>query len=356
MPTQAQDLPDRPQKNGIDLELTCCDGCGLYQLLNPSVPYFREVIRATSLSEKMTRFRLAQFRQWGETRGLEHGRIFEAGCGTGENLAILRQALPHADVLGMEYGEKAVATALRNGANVVRTAFETGEEKLPDGPFDGCFSLNFLEHQPSVRHFLKGIANNLTENGRGLLEVPNSDRIFEQGLFSELIIDHLCYFQADSFRRILEINGFDVLDLQTTWGGYILSAEVQKRPRPDVTRLRLAQDRLFGKMQELLSRFPADRVAVWGASHQCFSLLAHPSMLGRVACIIDSAPFKQGKYAPASGTPIIAPEQMKDFDPAIIIIIAGNYNSEIAETIRKRHDRPGLVIYMLEDNNISEYR
>lgn len=65
--------------------------------------------------------------------------------------------------------------------------------------------------------------------------------------------------------------------------------------------------------------------------------------------IIDSAKFKQGKYAPASHIPIISPQAALE-DPAdIIIIVAPGYSSEI-ENIIKRDFRPGTEIYTLKDD------
>lgn len=64
MPKAAQFLPDaRSLKSdqGVDLEVCQCSGCGLVQLNNDPVPYYREVIRASSVSEEMKDFRKKQF-------------------------------------------------------------------------------------------------------------------------------------------------------------------------------------------------------------------------------------------------------------------------------------------------------
>ena len=52
--------------------------------------------------------------------------------------------------------------------------------------------------------------------------------------------------------------------------------------------------------------------------------------------IIDSAPFKHGKYAPASHLPIVPPEYFEAHPVDAIVITAPGYTDEIAGIIRKR--------------------
>ena len=53
--------------------------------------------------------------------------------------------------------------------------------------------------------------------------------------------------------------------------------------------------------------------------------------------MMDSAPFKQGRFAPASHIPIVAPDYFRK-DPAdAILIVAPGYTDEIAEIIRNKY-------------------
>ena len=77
-------------------------------------------------------------------------------------------------------------------------------------------------------------------------------------------------------------------------------------------------------------------LAVWGASHQGFTLAA-TTLLGTAAeYIIDSAPFKQGRFAPASHLPIVPPEYFFEKPVDAILIVAPGYTDEIAGIIRNR--------------------
>lgn len=72
------------------------------------------------------------------------------------------------------------------------------------------------------------------------------------------------------------------------------------------------------------------KAAIWGASHQGFTLAATTSLGKKAEYIIDSAPFKQGKFAPASHLPIVAPSYFEEHPVDAVIITAPGYTDEIA--------------------------
>ena len=76
-------------------------------------------------------------------------------------------------------------------------------------------------------------------------------------------------------------------------------------------------------------------MAVWGASHQGLTLLSTTALQEEVAYIIDSAPFKQGKYSPASHLPIVDKSHFQKEPVEEILIVAPGYTEEIAGIIRR---------------------
>jgi len=55
-PAGVQHLPDTPDSKGITLNVVQCTGCGLVQLDNEPVWYWKEVIRSSHLSEKINAY------------------------------------------------------------------------------------------------------------------------------------------------------------------------------------------------------------------------------------------------------------------------------------------------------------
>ena len=88
---------------------------------------------------------------------------------------------------------------------------------------------------------------------------------------------------------------------------------------------------------------------MWGASHQGFTLAATTVLKDYALYIIDSAPFKQGKYAPASHLSIISPEDYCKNPADVILIVAPGYTEEIARTIRSRFGDEVKILALRSD-------
>lgn len=338
MPGAAQHLPDVDsviRDRGVDLDVYQCSGCGLVQLSNPPVSYYREVIRAVAFSPEMRSFREEQFRNFVSTYALDGKKVLEIGCGRGEYLDLMQQA--GVDAYGIEDGADAVEQCTRGGLKVVRSFIRSADQALADAPFDAFFMLNFLEHLPDPNATLKGIAHNLSADAVGLLEVPNFDMILRNRLFSEFIGDHLFYFTRETLRTTLSLNGFEVIECNDVWHEYILSLVVKKRTQLDITDFADYQSRLSGELQHFIDRFEVGKVAIWGAGHQALAILALTGIAGRIRYVVDSAPFKQGKFTPATHVPIVSPETLSADPVDAVIVMAASYSDEVASILRARH-------------------
>ncbi|HMV17989.1 MAG TPA: class I SAM-dependent methyltransferase [Zoogloea sp.] len=352
MPAAAQGLPTAEQladDQGVTLALHQCAGCATVQLANPPVPYWREVIRAAGLSAEMRAFRREQFGRWIAEHDLTGRKVLEVGCGRGEYLALLAEA--GADAHGLEYAPAAVAACHAAGLHAHRGFLEDPSIRLASGPFDGFAILNFLEHIPAAPLTLQAIAANLTDGASGLVEVPNFDMILRAGLFAEFIPDHLFYFTRQTLTALLERNGFDVLDCRPAWHDYVLSATVRKRRPLDLSPLLACQDALKAAFDAFLARFAPGRVAIWGAGHQALALISLMALAPRVAYVVDSAPFKQGRYTPATHRPIVAPERLADGEVDAVIVLAASYSDEVARILRERHGSR-FTVAVLRDNRL----
>jgi hypothetical protein len=165
-------------------------------------------------------------------------------------------------------------------------------------------------------------------------------------MFSEFIGDHLLYFTEATLRRFLESNGFDVLACRPVWHDYVLSAEARKRRPLDLSDFAGFQEQLVSSVRGFVDRHP--RVAVWGAGHQALSVLALTGVGPRIRYVIDSAPFKQGRFTPATHVPIVAPERLVEEPVDAVIVMAAAYSDEVARILRARFD-PTIAIAILRD-------
>ena len=353
MPKSAQFFPapsESDTEQGVDLRLFVCPYCGMMQLDGAPVPYYRDVIRATRVSPEMRAFRVRQFRDWMERYDLHGKRIIEIGCGGGEFLSMMEEA--GADVQGIEHSAALVRKAHAEGLRVHRQFLEEGAEEIPGAPYDAFYILSFLEHNPDPCAYLRHIAQNLTEDAVGIVEVPDVDMILRAHLYSEFIQDHLLYFTEDTLRRTLEHCGFEVLSCASIWYGYVLSAEVRKRRRPDVSGFLAQQEKVRRSVDEFLSEMEGRglRTAVWGAGHQALADLSLLGMAGRIDLVLDSADFKQNKLTPATHIPIVSPSVLAEGAIGAVLVIAGSYSAEIVRLLAAQY--PDVVRAVLEHDGV----
>ena len=347
MPASAQNIPDAEEvkeDHGVSLSLHLCKNCGLVQFDCEPVDYYRDVIRSGGFTTTMVELRRRQFDHLIRTYDLECRKFIEVGCGQGEFLGVLAEFPVQA--YGVEHREDLVELARKKGLDVVRGFTEDPDTVLGEnGPYDVFLSFNFLEHQPEPGVMLDCIWNNLTEDGLGLVTVPSLEYILQYDGYYELIRDHIAYYSFETLGNLLRLHGFEVLEEEMVNRDTcaVIVRKVQreeKKVRPvervDVSTMEasygMIRDEIL-KLSDTLQR-EGKTLAVWGASHQGFTLAATTCLKETARYIIDSAPFKQGRFAPTSHLPIVAPDYFHTEPVDAILIVAPGYTQEISDSIR----------------------
>jgi len=354
MPKGAQNFPDAGSmegETGVDLTVCQCSGCGLVQLSNDPVPYYREVIRAAAVSNVVRDFKTRQFADLVRKYNLLGKKVIEIGCGRGEFLALL--APLGVAAYGLEYADAAVAQCVRNGLKVTKGYIDDHAPALTDGPFDAFLLLMFLEHLPDPNAVLRGIHRNMKAGAVGLIEVPNFDMLLRSRLFSEFIGDHLMYFSRQTLQTTLNLNGFEILEFSEVRDDYVISVVVKRREQLNISHFHEYQDKLESEIRQYIGRFPQKTVAIWGAGHQALAIIALTQVGDKIRYVVDSAPFKQGKFTPATHLPIVAPETLETDPVAAVIVMAASYSDEVAGIIRQRFGSR-LQVAILRDFGLEE--
>jgi SAM-dependent methyltransferase len=337
MPKAAQFLPDKQTVKddlGVDLNVYQCAACGLVQISNEPVHYYKEVLRAAAFSEEMRQFRLGQFGAFVQKYALQEKKLIEIGCGRGEYLSLFQESGVKA--FGVEYADDSVRYCVEHGLQVSQGFVDSPDYSLEHGPFDAFAVLNFLEHWPDPNASLSGIARNLSENAIGLVEVPSFDMMLRKNLFSEFISDHILYFTQDTLETLLRLNGFEIIECSEIWYGYIISAVVRKRSISDVSAFDTTRNHLKSEIDNFIQAHKSNGVAIWGAGHQALATIALLGLAEEIKYVVDSAPFKQNKFTPASHIPIVPPERLNTDPVGAIIVMAASYSDEVAKNIRQK--------------------
>jgi len=343
MPKAAQNFPseeDLKEEVGEALEVCECKACGMVQLSNDPVDYYKEVIRASAFSEEMKSFRVEQFRSLVSRYGLERSNVVEIGCGKGEFLELMNDA--GANACGIEYSNDSVRDCNKKGLSVSKFYIEDEHTAIPYAPFDCFFIMNFFEHLPDPNTVLRALHLNLREDGLGIIEVPNFDMIIKKNMFSEFINDHLFYFTEKTLASLLERNGFEIIECSEIWYDYIISAIIKKRKKLDLTRFKSHQEFINKQLEDHIEKHK--RVAVYGAGHQALASIALAKIGDKIEYVVDDAPFKQGKYTPATHVPIVSNNYLKSHPVDSIIIMAASYSDEVARKLKNNYENMSIVI------------
>ena len=386
MPASAQDIPTREELAddcGITLRLCQCPACGLLQFDCEPVDYYRDVIRAVGLSETMRALRRADYRHMIDTYGLSGKKFIECGCGCGEFMEVLKEfpAEIYATEANADFAE-AAQKRLGPDCHVLHFFPENAGMQIFGAPFDCFFSFNFLEHQPDPSAMLGCMYRNLVPGGYGLITVPSFEYIIKDGRYYELIRDHIANYTLASLGRLCRDCGFEILEEGYIGIGDTLRVVVRKPVsstveaavhsacagilaafRKENTQIPAAEipcdvsslKQNYAVMREKMAEFTAHlrensmKLALFGAGHQGFTIAATTSLSEYAAYIMDSAPFKQGRFAPASHIPIVSPEYFAEHPVDVVMVTAPGYVKEITAQLRKRYpDYPALRICTIE--------
>ena len=400
MPASAQNIPaasELAEDHPLSLTLCQCPSCGLVQFDTEPVDYYRDVIRAGGGTRTMTRLRHEEYARLltaMQEHHLHGRRIVEVGCGRGEFLrmwqnlaedpegaaALARDQArdplsgqPNAaplHLVGLEHKPSLVeeANAVADKKYRVYEGFATGDVRYPEGPFDAFVQFNFLEHQPDPCDMLRNIGRNLKPQALGLITVPSFEYILRYNGYYELLRDHIANYTEFTLQKLLQDCGFELLSMdlvnRDTIEAIVRKADPDELSELhysgrliDVSALRDSYDRLSASVNAHIDHLSESHrtMAIWGASHQGFTLAATTKLGGRVEYIIDSAPFKQGRFSPASHIPIVAPDYAVAHPVDEILIVAPGYTDEIAGIIRECFDE-NVRILVLRTDRIEEYR
>ena len=402
-------------EKGMDLSLCQCRSCGLVQFDTEAVPYYKDVIRAGGGSSTMKALREDEYKKLLSFLAKKEEKrplILELGAGAGEFLGMWSGVESDSDkssdvssvtssdtasvtslsiaanriqklepyVLGIEHKKELVEKGQAAGLSLYQGFPEAGFElKNMDGKhlqsgktraverlLDAMVQFNFLEHQPNPGEMLSFAYEHLKMGGYFLLTVPSFQYILDHRSYYELLRDHIANYSEESLLCLVQDQGFSLVESRVI-NRDTIEFLLEKSEKESCTSFRsLGQKVDIGPIleneraiQEDIKkhleglRQKGERMAVWGASHQGLTLLSTTALQEDVAYIIDSAPFKQGKYSPASHLPIVDKSHFQNEPVEEILIVAPGYTEEIAGIIR-RDLRPCPRVLALRGEKIEE--
>ena len=343
------------------LDVCFCTTCWLVQLADvvPPEAMFTEYLYLTGASQPM-RLHFAGLaadlvERFSPPRG---GLIVDIGSNDG---TFLEQAQAHGlRGLGVEPAANVVAVAQARGVETLNAFFnaEVAERIVREkGPAKAVVATNVFAHVHDLDGFVASMVRLLAEDGVFVIEVPYVVDMLDRLEFDTIYHEHLSYFGVRPLTLLFERFGLQVthVSLLKVHGGSI-RVYVQRSPGPPPSRAvselvaketaegfgtsdtyqRFAQrvqtlkDELAGLLGQLKTQ--GARIVGYGAPAKGNTLLnfckVGPDLL---EYLVDTTPFKQGRFSPGMHIPVFPEERFHNEPPDYALILAWNYAEEILE-------------------------
>jgi SAM-dependent methyltransferase len=278
-------------------------------------------------------------------------------------------------VLGIDPAENIVDIANSNGITTECAFFgeKIAENIINEKGYPGIvFARNVLPHVANLHDFVKGIKKCMKEDTLLILEVHYAKNILEELHYDSIYHEHLCYFTCKTLEKLLnlyELYAFDSIRSPISGGSLVLYIRNTRIPKEK--NLVLLEER--EEMDDINSYSKWERFAIlsqshrklllklideainygkhvvgYGASARSATLLNFCNInSARISAIADQNPLKQGLFAPGSQIPILSVDEVMSQNPAVMVILAWNFLSEIRNVLMNKYGFKGEIIIPL---------
>ena len=261
-----------------------------------------------------------------------------------------------ASVLGIEPARNVANLAISNGVPTLNEYFgpET-VERIGPGKARIITANNVVSHVGDLNDFIRSVDNLLGPKGLFAFEVPWVVDILRHYNFDIVYHEHLSYFGFKPLSEVLEKHGLELIDLEyfpAIHGGSFrgIAAHINTYPKKLKTIDRVFRDEEKGanfraleqfsgrvrefkdKLNQLLQGLKRDgkRIVGYGAPAKATILLNYCSIDRSILdFVIDTTPFKQGKFIPGVRIPIVHPDEFRNAAPDYALLLAWNFKNEI---------------------------
>jgi 2-polyprenyl-3-methyl-5-hydroxy-6-metoxy-1,4-benzoquinol methylase len=347
-----------------DLELVYCQSCGFVfnRLFDESIiAYSTKFEESQHFSGTFGTFAKKLAGQIAQRCALPGKHVLEIGCGKGEFLHELC-ALGNATGLGIDPGYRADKG---RGTDDPRLQFivDYFGPKYEYLKADVILCRHTLEHIAPVREFIRSIRR-LVEPDHDTwiaFETPDAKRVLKEAAFWDIYYEHCSYFSPGAHARVFRQEGFEVTDLELVFDGQYIVQYARPAAGRSRQTLELEDDldelgaltesfasRVIAMQQHWRDRISAAhasgrRVVLWGGGSKAVSFLTTLGFGEEVQAAVDINPYKQDKYIPGTGHPVVAPQALLDRPPDLVIVMNSIYLGEVTQTLKSLGLAPEIV-------------
>ncbi len=386
------DLTDQPIPNGFltkeDLKLreekyplvaAFCKDCSLMQLryLVKAKVMFQNYLYIPSASKT----RVNHFKELAEevkelTNFNDKSLIIDIGSNDGSLLIAFKNL--GARTLGIDPAQNLVKVAALSGIETVNDYFESkvaARIGKKYGKAKAILATNVIAHINNLHEVIKGGEVLLETDGVFLMQFPYLLDLLEKNLFDTIYHEHLSYFSVKSLMVLADKSDLEIFDIEKSdldggslkvyWKkrtnkkrkinqegiGKILKEEEEfglykiETYENFADRIKKLKEHAVKKLKDLKKRNKT--IVGYGAAAKANVLLNYFGIDKKtIDYMVDSTPFKQGKYTPGSHIPIYSEDKIYEANPDYVIIFAWNFAREIMEKNKRYKNNGGKFIFI----------
>lgn len=388
-------LTDQPIPNGFltkeelkakeekyPLAVCFCTDCSLMQLrfLVKANVMFDNYLYIPSASKT----RIENFKNLAEevkklTKFSEKSLIIDVGSNDGSMLIQFKNL--GAKTLGIDPAENLVKVASLSGIETVNDYFDSKvalKVRKKYGKAKAMLATNVIAHIHNLHEVIKGGEILLEDDGIFLMQFPYSLDLIRDNLFDTIYHEHLSYFSVKSLLSLAKDSNLEIFDIEksTLDGGSLkvywkkkldkkrkinleainkILKEEEKFGLYDVKTYLDFKDRVEKLKKEAVNKLKALKkknktIVGYGAAAKANVLLNYFGIDKKtIDYLVDSTPYKQGRFTPGSHIPIYSEDRIYKTNPDYIIIFAWNFAKEIMDKNKKFRAQGGKYI-LLEPN------
>jgi SAM-dependent methyltransferase len=354
-------LDDATEAQGFprgDLSLSFCRSCGFISNVlydHGSSEYSQRYEASQAFSGVFNSFARGLAQRWIDRHDIRNKTVLEIGCDKGDFLALMCE-LGNNSGIGIDPAAQGVRQEQSSAADRMQFLPEFyGGAAFRGLRADVVVCRHTLEHIPNVREFVSSIREALEDQPETLVlfELPDVLRVLRDLAFWDLYYEHCSYFSLGSLARLFRACGFDVLRLERDFDDQYLLIEAKVSASVPAASAPLAEEDDLGDLRSAIANFrdsigadvarrrseidavvDAGKTAVvWGGGSKGVSFLTTLGIDEQIRYAVDVNPFKQGKYVAGAGQKVVAPSQLADVRPDLVLVMNPIYLEEISKMV-----------------------
>lgn len=354
-------LKERKEQKFYSLKLYKCDECDFVQIdsvVNPEIIY-RDYIYVTTSSLGLSKHFENYSNDVCRALNLTNSKL-TIDIGSNEGV-LLEDFIKHGHkVIGIEPSYKAAEIANSKGIETLPEFFDDDLAKRiveKYGYADLVTINNLYANIDDLDNFTKGVEKLLSKDGVLVIESSYLQDMVDNIVFDFIYHEHLSYFSILPLVKFFKKFNMKLINLQkvSTKGGsmrYFFAKEDSKWSTESIVdelsqkeksivsfeyfkdfenKINLEKSKLIKFLEESRDK----TIIGYGASATTTTLISHFGIARYFSYLIDDNPGKIGTYSPGFQIPVCSPENMKEEENAILIILAWRYKDAIIPKVAK---------------------